>query len=88
MPYIKQKDRQHIDPKIKDLVLVSAGELNYTLTKIVLTYLETVEKINGKVCYQDLNDIIGALEGCKLEFYRRKVADFERKKCNENGDVY
>ena len=89
MPYIKEKDRRHIDSKLKDLVLVTAGELNYDFTKIILNYLDSVEKLNGgSVRYQDLNDVMGAIEGCKLELYRRKVADYEDKKADENGDVY
>lgn len=38
--------------------------------------------------YQGINDIIGALEGAKAEFQRRKVADYEDTKIAENGDVY
>lgn len=59
------------------------GELNYVLTKMVHKYLVTGEKIN----YQRYNDIIGALESCKLELYRRFVADYEEEKMIENGDV-
>jgi hypothetical protein len=38
--------------------------------------------------YQTLNDVLGALEGCKLELYRRQVAPYEDKKIQANGDVY
>jgi len=31
---------------------------------------------------------MGALEGAKLEFYRRVVVPYEEKKMKENGDVY
>jgi len=31
---------------------------------------------------------MGALEGAKLELYRRKVAIYEEEKIKENGDVY
>jgi hypothetical protein len=34
------------------------------------------------------NDVIGALECCKLELYRRMVAPYENTKIKENGDVY
>jgi hypothetical protein len=60
----------------------TAGELNYALTMICREYIED----NG-VSYQAYNDIIGALEGCKLEFYRRSVAPYEDIKISENGDV-
>jgi len=38
--------------------------------------------------YQTINDIIGALEGAKMEFYRRVVVPYEDKKIKDNGDVY
>jgi hypothetical protein len=38
--------------------------------------------------YQVINDIIGALEGAKMEFYRRVVIPYEDRKIIENGDVY
>lgn len=33
-------------------------------------------------------DILGVLEGAKLELYRRKIALYEDIKIKENGDVY
>ena len=60
-----------------------SGELNYQFTQIIKSYLDA----HG-LCYQTCNDIIGALEGCKLEFYRRVVAPYENDKCQTNGDVY
>jgi len=38
--------------------------------------------------YQTFNDILGALEGAKLEVYRRVVGPYENGKMSENGDVY
>jgi hypothetical protein len=80
MPYIKQDERNKIDgfdsPK-------NAGQLNYLLTITALQYWEE----NGRN-YQAFNDILGALEGAKLELYRRKVAPYEDIKIKENGDVY
>jgi len=34
-----------------------------------------------------MNDAIGALEGAKLELYRRVISKYEDKKIMENGDV-
>lgn len=79
MPYIKQEDRDYIDGYGDPS---TAGELNYLLTCIVHQYWDE----NGQN-YQAFNDIIGALEGCKLELYRRKVAPYEDMKIKENGDV-
>jgi len=81
MPYIHQEDRDKLATNIQQLV--TAGELNYLLTNTILVYL------NAKGCnYQTINDIIGALEGAKLEFYRRIVVPYEDQKIEENGDVY
>lgn len=80
MPYIAPERR------FKNIVvdgLETAGELNYAFTTIALSYL----KEKGE-SYQSYNDIIGALEGCKLELYRRRVSGYEDLKCIENGDVY
>jgi hypothetical protein len=84
MPYIKQEDRNALgnrDPK-------NAGELNYLLTQIVLEYLIGNKETNYNANYQRYNDAMGALEGCKLELYRRAIAPYEDKKIQENGDVY
>lgn len=81
MPYIKDEDRYKIRASTKKYEV--AGELNYRLTTIIQKYIED----KGE-CYQTYNDIIGALEGAKLELYRRKIAPYEDKKIKENGDVY
>jgi hypothetical protein len=58
------------------------GELNYVITMLIKNYF------NNKPCYQSINDIVGALESAKLEFYRRVAAPYEDLKIKENGDVY
>ena len=75
MPYIPQ-DRRGRLPE-------TAGELNYAFTWVINQYLG----LKGD-SYQTLNDIIGALEGAKLEFYRRVVVPYEEIKMQENGDVF
>ena len=80
MPYITQERRMAIDsisctPK-------TAGELNYLLTRLVQLYL------GYKPNYQLYNDVVGALECCKLEMVRRKLNDYENEKIKANGDVY
>lgn len=79
MPYIKNR-KDLLDGKESPK---NAGELNFILTLVCRYYFETTT-----ANYQAINDIIGALEGCKLEFYRRLVAPYENKKIKENGDVY
>ena len=38
--------------------------------------------------YQTLNAIVGSLECCKLEVYRRLASPYEDEKITKNGDVY
>jgi hypothetical protein len=85
MPYIKREDRERLNPLI-DLLegqdIRNPGELNYILTMIVHRYLNQKPE-----SYQMYNDAVGALEGAKLELYRRHVASYENEKIKENGDV-
>lgn len=81
MPYIK--DTEKTDLLNNKRIPTSPGELNFIITHKILEYL-TLWGIN----YQHINDVIGALEGAKLEFYRRIAAPYENKKIKENGDVY
>jgi hypothetical protein len=78
MPYIKQELRDEIRHGKPPL---DAGELNYCITKLIHSYWDRFKN------YQGANDVMGALEGAKLEFYRRKVAPYEDRKITENGDV-
>ena len=82
MPYIKQEDRKKFDVKKLAKEIESCGELNYVLTMICKEYL-------GKrvYSYKDLNEIMGAIECCKLEFYRKVISSYEEVKIDENGDL-
>jgi hypothetical protein len=81
MPYIKNRwTRWDIeDPNSHPK---TPGELNYLLTIIANEYWKTERD------YRAINDVVGALEGAKLEFYRRVAAPYEDKKMEANGDVY
>ena len=81
MPYIPQNFRPEVYPSCERLPQ-NAGELNYQLTSLITRY----ETQRG-TCYQTMNDIIGALEGAKMEYYRRAIAPYEDIKIDENGDV-
>jgi len=59
---------------------VSAGELNYILTNILLA--------TEPSSYGEFNSLIGCLECVKLEFYARAIRPYESRKCLDNGDVY
>lgn len=86
MPYIKKTERSKFKEALEAIRYINnAGELNYLLTCIYQTYIV----IHGQK-YQTFNDIMGAIEGSKLELYRRMISEYENTKINnkENGDVY
>jgi len=86
MPYIKTNDRDRLDyvtDAISNVGIKSAGELNYLITRLCIAYTE-----DNPIGYQSINDIVGALESAKAEFYRRYAVSYEEKKIKENGDVY
>ena len=83
MPYIKQEDKERFKI-LEEIYPDTPGELNYCLTKLCLNYLSNRKETN----YGILNAIIGVLECCKQEFYRRKISEYENLKITENGDVY
>ena len=78
MPYIVQELRE----KVLREGPMNAGELNYAITYLLKQYWYQTGN------YQGINDIVGALEGAKMEFYRRVAVPYENEKIKENGDVY
>ena len=81
MPYIKKEDRKKWE-QLTFIMPATAGELNYFITKLCLFFA------GDKPNYAKYNEIIGVLECCKLEFYRRVLAKYEDTKIKENGDIY
>jgi hypothetical protein len=82
MPYIHELKRQYLT-HLDETYLTDPGELNYAITVLMRNYWNGSDKT-----YQAINDILGALEGAKLEFYRRVVVPYEDEKIRLNGDVY
>lgn len=91
MPYIKEEDKEKfekhfgfgIDPLPEiGAICENPGDLNYVFTRIIHAYI----KEKG-LRYQNINDVMGALDGASKEFYRRVAAPYEDKKIAENGDV-
>lgn len=78
MPYIEkaERGRAYTDPR-------TPGELNFAITSVIDDYLR-----RKGMNYTHVNDCLGALEGAKLEFYRRVVVPYEEVKRATNGDVY
>lgn len=82
MPYITKLRRLILKPFIMALskIIKNSGELNYTITELLLG--------RKPKCYEEYNSLMGVMESCKLEFYRRAVALYEDEKIKDNGDVY
>jgi hypothetical protein len=92
MPYIDQLARDELDagkrhPK-------SSGELNYLITKALIPLIPAIKGFiasQAQLRYQVFNDIFGAMFGACAEVIRRafpEYAEYEKKKIDENGDVY
>lgn len=94
MPYISQDKRDRIFKKFSydpvgpdynhiDLEEINTpGDIQYAIAVIIKQYL-----FNKNLRYQLCNDVMGALAGAQMEFYRRTVIPYEDKKIEENGDV-
>ena len=78
MPYVDKFNRNVLERRAPR----NAGELNYVITRLVIEYL------GDHPNYERYNAVVGALESCKLEFYRRAVSAYEDIKIIQNGDVY
>lgn len=81
MPYIAQERRKQL--KEHNITDPTPGDINYAITEMIRDYW-----YQSAQNYQAINDVLGALEGAKHEFYRRVAVPYEDKKKKENGDVY
>ena len=79
MPYIPKSMRKTVTKHGP----ASPGELNFVITAALMKYMAS-----HPATYSTLNDVMGALEGAKLEFCRRVVVPYEESKRKSNGDVY
>lgn len=91
MPYINQEKRNALNPAIEQVLDAlrqlesddpsnnTEGNLNYLITTLLVrVYAQS---------YRDINDAVGMLECCKMEFYRKLAAPYEDQKEFENGPV-
>ena len=80
MPYVDQHRRESLEPDVRP---ESAGELNFAITSMCAEYIARMG-----LRYDNINEVVGALECAKLEMYRRVAAPYEDTKIVANGDVY
>jgi len=91
MPYIAAEDRPQYEELIKSLAgtireatgdhTKRAGHLNYVVTRLLL------DTYGGELRYWHHNEIIGMLECCKQEFYRRQTGPYENTCIEKSGDI-
>ena len=85
MPYIEKPERlqynDEIDALVQKLTDKPIGHVNYVISRLIWKLFFKKES------YTLGNNLIGALECIKAEFYRRHLAKYEDKKIDENGDV-
>ena len=82
MPYIKPERRQALREYDYTPLPKTAGELNYVYTRL----LDRV--LGNRPSYEDINTVVGVLECCLQEVYRRVAGPYEDRKIGENGDVF
>jgi hypothetical protein len=91
MPYIAADERTQYEDLIESLAKTireatgdhakRAGHLNYVITRLLL------DTYGRELRYWQHNEIIGMLECCKQEFYRRQTAPYEEACIAKSGDV-
>lgn len=79
--HLKESDGNAFDAIVVDDI-ITAGELQYAMAVMFKSYLKR-KGLN----YQNCNDIMGALAGAQMEFYRRVVSPYEDSCIERNGDV-
>ena len=86
MPYLKSTDRkqlEYVETQIAMTDIDTPGKLNYLITLLL------IRAVKGKtVNYTLLNGIYGAVMLAGKEFWLRVIEPYERKKQEENDDVY
>lgn len=85
MPHVKDFEFIYNRLRTDGYVAENVGELNAYITAMCKNYL-LAGKLNYN--YARINDILGALSGATLEFYRLAAAPHEDIKRKENGDAW
>lgn len=90
MPYISKREIDRIrstDVHANEYICTNdidtPGEMQYAVAIIVKSFID-----RRGLNYQNCNDVMGALAGAQMEFYRRVVSKYEDEAIERNGDVY
>jgi hypothetical protein len=80
MPYIERNEKEML---AAGGAISNPGNLNYMISTLLIRYWKASPRN-----YQAINDILGAADGAKMEFYRRIAIPYEQLKREANGDIY
>ena len=85
MPYVKQSNRDRIDPLLNPLVNFVCGDadegnLDYIITRLCLAWEPKT--------FSDFATLIGVLDLVSDELKRRRLHPYEDAKMMQNGDIY
>ena len=80
MPYLDAGIRASLNDGRK---ATKGGELNYQISQLLNDFVA----MKG-LSYATINEVVGAVESAKLEFYRRVAAPYETLKACQNGEVF
>jgi len=84
MPYVRRNYRKMLLPEnFKSCIPEEPGGLNFLISALMNEYIE----LNG-LNYSTINEVMGAIESAKQEFYRRVAIPYEDDKIVVNGDMY
>lgn len=96
MPYITKERREqtqegvYFDEISLDILGIEAGalcenggDMQYLIAEMIQGYMR-----KKGLRYQNCQDVMGALAGAQMEFYRCVVGPYEQEKIEENGHVY
>ena len=83
MPYIIGEQRIKLDKWTQGMPYgeLSEGELNYLITRILIIWANPTN-------YARYNAVMGVLDCIGKEFYRKRIAPYEDRKCEINGEVF
>jgi len=93
MPYIQQDLRKILDPHIDGLLDAIIDDLDIDPENIGGIYNYIISRLledaaTDSMCYATVERLVGMLECCKMELYRRVIGPYEDTKIAANGDVY
>ncbi len=92
MPYIKEEHREILDPIINDLkrtiVNITLDDESVKLECLInYMILKMLSEMYTAKNYDEINDVIGMLECCKLEYYRKVAAIVNDQSEYDYGEI-